>query len=360
MLFIRQRLFAILLTAIAWTFAHTVKAENSLSPAPTGSFSIVVIPDTQGYEESGNGDAPVANEVFEAHTRWIAENIESQHIAFVSHVGDIVDKNVDGQWAVARAQVDRIHGKAPYGIVVGNHDMTRDGDSSLFQQYFPATRFEGFDWYGGAFAGDPERPGHSGNNANSYQRFSAEGQDFVILHLECNAPDNVLEWADGILEKHADRRALISTHMDLGPREKPKEASDYFDAPKGRMRWLKCHGERGNTPEQLWDKLYRKHPNLLMVFSGDQSRTSAYRLDMTGDHGNMVHGLLSDYTSSGPLRIYRFTPAKNEIRAFTYDTTLGKLVYESKYAPEPDNHQFAVTHDFSQPPAAGTATDTAP
>ena len=242
--------------------------------------------------------------------------------------------------------MDKLHGKVPYGIVVGNHDMTSDGDSSLFQKYFPAARFQGFDWYGGFFEGDLERPGHSGNNANSYQFFSAEGIDFIVLHLECNAPDNVLAWANKILKKHADRIAIISTHMDLGPLEKPKESKDYFEAPKGRMRWHKRHGERGNTPAQMWEKLYRKHPNLLMVLSGDQSRTSALRLDATGDRGNTVYGLLSDYTSSGPLRIYRFFPAKDRIEVITYDTTLNEVIDASRYVPERENHQFMIKHDF--------------
>lgn len=325
----------------------------AVDPAPEDSFSIVVIPDTQGYRGEGTkaqpeSTAPVTNPVFEAHTRWIAENIDTQRIAFVSHVGDIVDKNVEAQWEVARAHMDRLHGQVPYGIVAGNHDMKSDGDSSLFQQYFPASRFADFVWYGGAFAGDPERPGHSGNNANSFQRFSAGGLDFVILHLECNAPDNVVAWADGVLRQHADHHAIISTHMDLGPLEKPVEAKDYIEAPKGRMRWLKCHGERGNTPEQLWEKLYRKHPNLLLVFSGDQSRTTAHRLDAIGDAGNTVHGLLSDYTSSGPLRIYRFLPAAGEIQVITYDTSLNTLVEESKFVPGRENHQFTISHEFGK------------
>ena len=100
------------------------------------------------------------------------------------------------------------------------------------------------------------------------------------------------------------------------------------------MRWHKCHGERGNTPAQMWEKLYRKHPNLLMVLSGDQSRTSALRLDATGDRGNTVYGLLSDYTSSGPkLRIYRFFPDKDSIEVITYDTVRGEVIDGSTHVP---------------------------
>jgi hypothetical protein len=325
----------------------------ALEPAPKGTFSIVVLPDTQGYMSAGNkatagSPGPVTNPVFEAHTRWIADNIEAQRIVFVSHVGDIVDKNVDAQWAVAKEHMDRLHGRIPYGIVVGNHDMSTDGDSSLFQQYFPASRFEGFAWYGGYYPGDPERPGHSGNNANSYQLFSGGGIDFIILHLECNAPDDVLAWAESVFAGHRDRVALVTTHMDLGPLNKPANHEGYINDPKGRMQWLKCHGERGNTPQQLWDKFHSKQPNLLMIFSGDQSRTSAMYLPLPGEQGNTVHALLSDYTSSGPLRIYRFNPAAGEIAVITYDTSKDEVIADSTYVKGRENHQFVLKHDFGR------------
>ena len=122
--------------------------------APEGTFSIAVIPDTQHYRGRGSkaepdSSDPVTNSVFEAYVDWIADNIHSQRIVFVSHVGDIVDINSREQWMVARRLMDRLHGRVPYGISVGNHDMIRSGDSSLFQEFFPASRFVNFDWYGG-------------------------------------------------------------------------------------------------------------------------------------------------------------------------------------------------------------------
>lgn len=357
------RLFAILLALCLAHPALSWAEEAKLDDAPPGSFSIVVIPDTQRYLGQGtkatpDSDDPVTNTVFEAHTRWIVQNLQKQRIAFVSHVGDIVDRNVPEQWDVARRWMDVLHGKVPYAISVGNHDMTSKGDSSLFQQYFPASRFAEFDWYGGAFQSDREEPTISGNNANSFQLFSVEGLDFIILHLECNAPDDVLQWANDLIQEHSDRIALITTHMDLGPREKPRDSRDFFDAPKGRMQWKKCHGERGNTPEQMWEKCYRKHANLLAVFAGDQSRTTAYYLKSVGDHGNTVHALTSDYTSSGPLRIYRFLPNEKKIRVITWDTTRERLCEETKFVPGRENHQFTI--DWDPTASASTANDARP
>ena len=298
-----------------------------LGPAPEGSFSIVVLPDTQTY-------AAVKPEIFHAETQWIVENRDRQRIRFVSHVGDIVDKNVPEQWRVARAAVDRLHGKVAYGFSVGNHDMVGStGDCSLFQEFFGALRFEEFSWYAS----------HHKNNANSAQLFSGGGLDFVIVHLECNAPDGVLAWADRVLAEHSDRRAIVTTHMYLGPLDRPTTAEGWFDDPKGRMRWKKCHGSRGNTPQAMWEKCFSRHENVFLICCGDQSRTQAMRLTVNGAHGNMVHEVLSDY-HDGSLRLYRFLPDEDLIEARTYRPHRDELCQGTKIVADSGEHQFRLSY----------------
>lgn len=343
-----NRLLCTVLVALIVCPLRVAAEPATLGPAPEGSFSIVVIPDTQEYRGEGTkatpeSKDPVTNRPFADHVQWILANLQRQRIAFVSHVGDIVDKNVPAQWEVARQCMDRLHGRVPYGIGLGNHDLKASGDSSLFQQYFPASRFAQFPWYGGCFPGSGAV---SGNNANSCQLFSAEGVQFVILHLECNAPDDVLAWAGKMLDKHADRRAMITTHMGLGPLEKPKTNRDFLEAPKGRMRWKKIHGQRGNTPQEMWDKLFAKHDNLFLVFSGDQSRTQALRLASKNDRGRVVHELLSDYHASW-LRVNRFLPASNRIEVYTIDSRNGQLCPGTKYQPDAAQHQFVLEYEMA-------------
>ncbi|MBI4625962.1 MAG: metallophosphoesterase [Verrucomicrobia bacterium] len=320
-----------------------------LDAPPPGAFTIVVIPDTQGYFGRGTkatptSTDPLTNPVFANHTRWIVENRARQNIVFVTHVGDIVDINNREQWQLARACLDRLHGVVPYGLTVGNHDMKNTGDSSLFQEFFGAERFARFAWYGGCFRPERPAPTISGNNANSYQLFSAADLEFVHLNLECNAPDDVLAWAGGVLTKHADRRALLTTHMDLGPLDKPKDNDGFVNDPKGRMRWVKIHGARGNSPVQMWEKLYRHHANLAFIFSGDQSRTTALTLAANGSVGNLVRSLLSDYTSTGPLRVYRFLPSQDKVQVITYDTTRRELVETARYIKDRHAHQFTLDY----------------
>jgi hypothetical protein len=340
-----------LLLIVCWAAAALGGEKTLLSPAPEGSFSVVVIPDTQQYRGRGtkaqpDSENPVTNESLAADTRWIVDNLARQRIAFVSHVGDIVDKNVPEQWEVARRCMDTLQGHVPYAIAVGNHDMTSAGNSSLFQKYFPAARFAGCAWYGGTFSGSG-KPGISANNADSFQLFSAAGMDFVMLHLECNAPDNVLQWADGVLDTHAQRRAMITTHMGLGPLQKPQTNAGYFHDPQGRMQWHKCHGERGNSPQQMWDKCFAKHANLFVVFSGDQSRMEAIRRADRGNTGKTIYELMSDY-DDGWLRVYRFLPTENKIEAWTVDSRTGTLCTGTKHVPDVSQHRFTLAYDMTE------------
>jgi len=326
---------------------------RKLNEAPEGDFSIIVIPDTQQYfgkstKLEPNSQNELTNPVFEKQIKWIRDNIDNHKIVFVSHVGDIVDINNNSQWSLAQKFMNSLHGEIPYGIAIGNHDMTSDGNSSLFQQYFPGSRFSDFDWYGGYFD-DSSSLTHSGNNSNSYQLFTAEEIDFVILHLECNAPDDVLKWADSILNNHKNRFAIISTHMFLGPLEKPDTPEGFFDDPKGIMQWKKNHGKNGNSPQQMWDKLFSKHENLHLIFSGDQSRSNALNYKLIGNNGNTVHTILNDYMlSPGPLRIIRFKPKKNEIEVISYDITDNKIVKGTKTVPEKSSHNFKIDIDISE------------
>lgn len=333
----------------------------ALDPAPEGSFTVAVIPDTQHYRGRGtkaqrDSEDPVTNPNFEALTPWIVRNLRSQRIVFVTHVGDIVDINTPDQWQVARECMDVLHGVVPYGISVGNHDMTSAGDSSLFQQYFGSERFEHFRWYGGAYPGNDELgPAVSGNNANSYQLLSAEGVNLIFLHLECNAPDDVLAWAAEVLEEHADRWAFITTHMYLGPLETPTTAEGWFDDPKGRMRWHKIHKERGNTPQELWEKLFSRHPKIVAVQAGDQSRTQAIRRRSRGIEGNIVNEMMFDYGGGRNIRLLRFMPTQNRVQAITWDVQGECPVESSSRVTDPGQWQFSFWHDFGVGGAAERA-----
>jgi hypothetical protein len=129
--------------------------------------------------------------------------------------------------------------------------------------------------------------------------------------------------------------------MYLGPIERPTTPEGWFKDPKGRMRWIRRHGERGNTPQQIWEKCLSRHANVFLVCCGDQSRTQAMRMTSTGRHGNVVQECLSDYRD-GYLRLYRFEPGAGRIEVFTYSPHLGKLCDGTDLVPNRADHQFTL------------------
>lgn len=328
---------------------RTMIGSRPLPALPKDAFTVIIIPDTQSYLGRGckatpKSTDPVSNPNLEAQVKWIREHREEQKIAFVSHVGDIVDKNNAEQWAVAKLQLGSLIGLVPVSLTVGNHDMTSKGDATLYQQHFPAALFSGQPWYLGSYTHARKDQNVSANNVNSAQMFSAGGLDFIHLSLECNAPDDVLAWAGELLARHAGRQAIITTHMDLGILDRPKTEQGYIHDPKGRMRWTKVHGTRGNTGEQMWEKLYRRHSNLGLIFCGDQSRVTALRLTGKGDEGQPITSMLSDYLSQPVLRLLRFVPAENRIQVLSYDVKQQVLVEDTPYVHELDQHQFNLDY----------------
>ncbi|MCL1919583.1 MAG: metallophosphoesterase [Kiritimatiellaeota bacterium] len=318
-------------------------AQERLEPAPEGTFTYAVFSDSHRYS-GGDGERPLTNAPLVSQVTWLAANLDEQRIAFVTHAGDLADKNTAAHYKLAHDLFARFHGRVPYGIAPGNHDMTAARDMARYQKFFGAAQFEPFAWYGGAYGG--RRVGGevlSGDNANSWQTFSAGGLDFVVLHLECNTPDEVLAWADGVLERNLRRMAIIVAHMYLGPVMGRDALGDDGQA-FGRMRWAKIPG--GNTPQEMWEKCFSKHENVFLVVSGDQASVMALRQESRGAHGNVVHEVMANYPVPADkedwLRLYRFDPAGQVVHAFTYSPAQDRLCTGIWHLRWRDPHLFTL------------------
>ena len=335
------------------SFGEMPKCEK-LPPLPDDAFTYAVIPDTQLYRGEGalvkpgmpKQKGPTRNPAFASRVAWIEKNLVQEKIAFVSHVGDIIDARNPLQWAFASNLMSRLDGKVPYGISVGNHD-SESGDTvkSGFTKAFPASRYARNSWY----------VGQRGDNANSCQLFEAGGMKFVMLHLECNAPDDVLDWADSMLEKYRDRMGIIVTHMYLGyltkEHDKLQRKNHYVDPPGygdwfGVMAWKKVHGEKGTTAQEMWDRHFSKHANLFLILCGDQSMATAWRHLQFGRNGNRVYSVLQDYPrkSDGEdwLRLFRFRPSKGVVEVYTYSPSQDRLCDDAGFWHGRSWHQFEL------------------
>lgn len=261
----------------------------NLRKAAAPEFTIIALPDTQHYSEAFPA-------IFTSQTQWIVNNKDARNIVFVTHEGDIVEHySLLSEWQAANASMSLLDGVVPYGMGPGNHDVP----TTLFNQFFPYTRYQGESWYGGHFGT---------TNDNNYQLFSAGGMDFVILHLTYCPPASALSWADSILKANPDRVGILTTHA-------------YLDGAAQRT----THG-CGST-QYLWDGLAVTNPNLRFMLSGHVHAESR-RIDLV--NGRPVFQMLADYQDrasggEGWLRILRFVPGESKVYVQTYSPWLNRF-----------------------------------
>ena len=286
---------------------------RELNNAPP--FSIATLPDTQNYSEKYPA-------IFTAQTQWIVDNRDALNIAYVAHLGDIVQHGpIVSEWVNADASIsvmDQLP-DLPYGLSVGNHDQEpccggSPGGTTNFNTFFPYTRYMNVvPWYGG----------HYGTkNDNSYYLFSASGLEFIAIHFEFDRDANpdVLDWADSVLKAYPNRRAILVTHWMV---------SGGYPAPFS------------NQGLRIYEAL-KDNPNVFLMIGGHISDEG--RREDTFE-GRTIYSILTDYqgrTSGGNgwLRYYEFRPADNEIEAITYSPTLDQFEYDA-------DSSFVLPYDMS-------------
>ncbi|MEQ1758195.1 MAG: Ig-like domain-containing protein [Vicinamibacterales bacterium] len=279
-------------------------AQVSLRRVTAEEFTIIALPDTQYYSQSYPA-------TFTAQTQWIVNNRQARNIVFVTHEGDIVQNaGSAAEWQRADTSMKLLEvAGIPFGAAPGNHDQP----TTLYNQYFGVSRYQGRSYYGGNY---------QTNNDNNYQLFSGGGMDFVILHLDYCPPAAVVTWASSILQSFPDRIGIVTTHALL-------------DGSGNRKAG-------GCVTQYLWDGLAVPNPNLRFMLAGHISNESR-RTDSV--NGRTVHQMLADYQErtnggNGWLRILRFVPADNKVYVQTYSPTLGTFETDA-------NSQFSLDFTMS-------------
>jgi hypothetical protein len=292
----------------------------------SSSFTLIPIPDTQYYAKYNNG-------IFEQQTQWIKDQIVPRNIFFASHEGDIVDDWWStAEWDIASTAMATLDPVLPYGINLGNHDMsTSTRLTEIYNQYFGTWRYEGKEWYRGSY---PE-----GTNNNSYQLVSKNGMDFLFLNLEFCPTSPVITWANSVLAAHPNERTIVTTHGYLDA-----NGNRNISAGSGG-----CVGTSNNT-QYIWDQLIYPNPQIFLVLTGHTLGESR-RTDLN-IAGNPVHQLLADYQGranggDGWLRIMTFKPGEDKIYVETYSVT--KNMYETDA-----NSKFVLDYDMDDFQPLGT------
>jgi len=307
-LFGRRNILLLSLTALLspWLAASAAAAD------PNEVFTVVLLPDTQFYSEK-------YPDTYVQQTLWIRSRVKEDNLKFSIGLGDIVQNAKEEQeWKNANAAASHLDGVLPYSIVPGNHDQLGKGkvltrDTSLFNKYFPASRYEGEKWYGG----------HMGDkNDNNYCYFEGAGKKFLVLSLEFHPTDETLAWAAEVCKKHPQHNVIVATHSYLGLKAR-------VESP------LKGYGLVGNSGDEMWDKFVRKQPNIFMVACGHIGGVNMQT--SKNDFGEPVIEILTDYQhlkngGDGWLRTMKFVPKDNKIYVTSYSPLLKEFNNDPKHA----------------------------
>jgi len=316
----------LLILASATLFSNLIliaAATNSFTPEEVGNiffstdnslnenFTIIVVPDTQGYTKQYPW-------LFDNQTQWITDNVETLNIVFVTHLGDLVDSydNIT-QWENANFSMSKLGDNVHWAVLPGNHDgfYGNPVDLTNYDKYFGYERFSGKSWYVGTYKAEDTK--------NSYQLFSAGGDDYLIFHIQYNPSDDVLFWASNVIDQYPDRRVIVSTH-------------DYIAGPIDT-------GYRSHMGERIWHSLIKQHADQIFLVLCGHSGTQNTLIDAV--NGHTVYQLLSDYQNasnieSGWLRILTFCPDQDKICVKTYSP------YLNEYKTDPGN-EFTLDYNMS-------------
>jgi hypothetical protein len=278
-----------------------------------GSTTFVVLPDTQFY-------AARYPSIFSLQTSWIAQSAVEHNIAYVFHLGDIVNSNSTMEWKRASAAMAELDGLVPYGLVTGNHDYGPYGKATtretLLNDWFSFDDVELMPSFGGAY--------QPGRLDNTYHLFDAGPHSWIAVLLEWAPRDEVVAWANSVMEQHPDRLGILVTHAYLNYNDHRLDHTINGQSPHNPHHY----GTPGavNDGEELWQKLVRRH-RFVLTLSGHILGDGTGHLASVNDHGRVVHQILSNYQhrefgGEGFLRLLELMPDGRTMHVRTYSPLL--------------------------------------
>jgi Calcineurin-like phosphoesterase len=319
------------------------RVRGDVAPIDAGSWTLVLLPDTQHYAET-------YPHIYDAQTQWIADHAKSHNIKYVLHEGDVTNQNLVEQWDNALRSMNRLNDAVPYAIAPGNHDYGPKGTCTDRNSFFNESKYFGpGSFYSkqpsiGAFF-DPKL------TSSSYHTFDAGGKKWLVLALDWAPRDEIVAWANNVVAAHPDHLAMLVTHAYLY-----YDDTRYNWASKDKEQTWNPHaygmaklpGESVNDGQQLWDKLVSRHKNFRFAFNGHVLVDGTGFLSSTGEHGNFVHQMLANYQfkkngGNGDMRLLEFKSDGDTLAVRTYSPHLDR--FDEEY-----DQQFAVKMSEPHPP----------
>ncbi len=299
---------------------------NELTTVAPGSWSIAILPDIQYYTETYNSN-------FTSQVEWIRDNQTAHNIQHVLQLGDLTDNNNATEFERAKTGFDILRSAGvPFTLNVGNHDMGPSGNAStrdsLFDTYFDYATYSQGSHFGGVMTANSLR--------NSYYLFTAGGKAWIVISLEWAPTDEMITWADGVMQAHPDRYGILITHAYMNyNNQRYDQNSDY---PQAHNPHNYSTPGPVNDGEELWNKLVKKH-KFVFTFNGHVlGDGTGYKKSIT-QKGNACHQVLTNYQM-------RSAGGEGYLKIVEFDND-GKTVRLKAYSPVTDTYLTDADQSFS-------------
>ncbi|RNC65610.1 MAG: hypothetical protein ED859_17345 [Desulfuromonadales bacterium] len=297
--------------------------------ALTTPFTIAAIPDTQVYTEETD---PAVRDGFKKQVEWVLANAASKNIAFVAHLGDVVDNGIDNnQWINANTALSSLLSQSavPFSIVRGNHD-----EPTFFLNNIQPAVTQAKPWFIEAAPG----------NLSQAQVFRVEGACFLHIGFQKDPTQAELDWANALLAKPElhGLPVIVSTH-------------DYIDG-----------SGQSSTGRFIWNGFVKNNPMVFMVLNGHTHTEYAV---VNHDSANRpVYQMLSDYqdrsnAGNGLMRLITIDPAAAEkqiqVKTFSpwYNKGAGAVGGFTNYFETDADSQFNYNVNIKERVAFDTTFD---
>ena len=231
-------------------------------------------------------------EEIKKYSYWAIDNKESKNLQAMLYMGDLANGRTDTeesewrrQWENVSTATNLMDDKVPYVVVPGNHDYLRDSstrDLTMFNEYYPYSKFSSKDYYGGAYQED--------HTENTYYTFEVQGIKYLVMAMEFGPVEDVLNWMDEVIESHKDYRTIVITHGFLNPAGELYSDGSYLSADW----YFSRNNEEATSSAEFWNKHLSKHENLFMILCGHSVTESVALKILDGQSGNKVITLRMD------------------------------------------------------------------
>ncbi len=351
----------------------TIDTAHDPTPFTPGSWTMVVIPDTQNYIDTK--DPALLPGIFIQMCNWIVANKDARNIGLVVFEGDIVDNNdreFDGtpayEWTLAKKAISVLDGDVPYVLVTGNHDYGPGGSArnriTMMNRFFSAIDNN---------LNDPNKDGilagvfEPGRLDNTYSLIDTGTRKLLVFSLEFGPRRQVVDWANAIAKqtRFSGHSIVLLTHAYLREGNLPDPhapisednlpipyRADINDTTQDnkhnphnyKLASINTDTDPVHDGEELWQQFVSRHANFIMVLNGhynsgddtgnrfpaqsenplnnDGVATTARQVS-TGIHGNAVHELVANYQfaengGNGFIRLMEFLPDGKTVHVKTY------------------------------------------